>query len=186
MGAKVLLKRLQFIQKLNSLTSCLYREISGLDQTVKVHYESEIISQDDVEGAEQEIVQALQSRQREVLSQERRFKRSLVGPHRDDFSVTVEQKDLRYFGSQGEQRTAVLALKLSEWETLEVGYGKQPLFLLDDIASELDEKRKEKLFQTLKNRKTQLFVTTTDVKHLDVYQKEASLFHIEKGRITKA
>ena len=107
---------------------------------------------------------------------------TLVGPHRDDFSIFIKEKDLKAFGSQGEQRTAILALKLSELLVLEKEKGVKPIFLLDDISSELDNQRKSFLFQALREKNTQVFVTTTDVKSIYMDKKESSVFKVEKGK----
>ena len=183
LGAKILLKRLQFVVKLNTLTSYLYREISGSNEEVFVQYDSELKQNNIKDLSEGELLEVLKNRQKEVLGLERRLKRSIVGPHKDQFSVFVSGKNLRVFGSQGEQRTAILALKLSELVAMEKEKEIKPLFLLDDIASELDEKRKEYLFQALKQKKTQVFVTTTDAKSLKTGDQEKTLFKVENGKI---
>lgn len=183
LGAKVLLKRLQFVSKLNNLTPCLYREISGSDQDVKVHYESDVAVKDSEIMDEEDFYHLLEKKQQKVLVQEERVKRSLVGPHRDDFSVRVAGYSLRSCGSQGEQRTAVLSLKLSEWIAVEQEKEVKPIFLLDDIASELDETRRGYLFNSLQERKTQVFITTTDIKDLKMNLFNGALFYVENGSI---
>ncbi len=183
LGAKILLKRLQFIVKLNTLTSYLYREISGSNEAVFIQYDSEIKCNNIKDLSEEELLETLKNRQKEVLSTERRLKKSIVGPHRDQFSIFVSGKNLKVFGSQGEQRTAILALKLSELVAMEKEKKIKPLFLLDDITSELDEQRKGYLFQALKQKGTQVFVTTTDVKSLKTGDLEKAIFKVENGKI---
>ncbi len=184
LGAKILLKRLQFIAELNTLTPYLYREISGSKEEVSIHYDSEIKCSNINNLNEENILELLKDKQKEVLGLERKLKRSLVGPHRDQFSVFISEKNIKVFGSQGEQRTAILALKLSELVAMEQKKGTKPLFLLDDITSELDEKRKGYLFESLKQKGTQVFVTTTDVKSLKANdEQEKALFKVENGKI---
>ncbi|HBQ21421.1 MAG: hypothetical protein A2Z91_04310 [Deltaproteobacteria bacterium GWA2_38_16] len=182
LGAKILLKRLQFIAKLNTLTSCLYREISGANEEIILHYETEVNTSNIDNLSEFLLLDLLREKQKGLLNQERRMKRALVGPHRDDFSIFIKEKDLKAFGSQGEQRTAILALKLSELLVLEKEKGVKPIFLLDDISSELDNQRKSFLFQALREKNTQVFVTTTDVKSIYMDKKESSVFKVEKGK----
>ena len=183
LGAKVLLKRLQFIKKLNRLTSCLYREISGFPQQISVRYRSDVLDSTTDGIDEPALFDLLQKKQEQAIDQERKRKRSLVGPHRDDFSVFIMEKDLRYYGSQGEIKSAIMALKLSEREIFEEDKGMHTLFLLDDISSELDDSRRERLFGLLQERKTQIFVTTTGLEDFKRYQKEAALFKIENGQV---
>jgi len=183
LGAKILLKRLQFIIKLNTLTSYLYREISGSQEEVNVYYDSEIKHSKIEDLSEGELLERLKNRQKETLGLERRLKKSLVGPHRDQFSIFVSGKNLRIFGSQGEQRTAILALKLSELVAMEKEKKMKPIFLLDDIASELDAQRKEYLFQSLKQKETQVFVTTTDSANLKTGDYKKEIFKVENGKI---
>lgn len=183
LGAKILLKRLQFVEKLNTLTSYLYKEISKKSEEIIVKYESENNLNNMEILTESIILDRLKDRQKHVFKQERIVNRCLVGPHRDEFSVTISGKNIKFFGSQGEQRTAILAMKLSEVTALDQDKKVRPIFLLDDIASELDEKRKKALFSKLKERKTQIFVTTTDVKSLFLNEGEAHLFRVEEGNI---
>ncbi|MEJ5198721.1 MAG: DNA replication and repair protein RecF, partial [Anaerolineae bacterium] len=86
---------------------------------------------------------------------------SLVGPHRDDIVFTVDGRDLRAFGSRGQQRTAALALKLAELQMMRDETGESPLLLLDDVMSELDAARRRALLDALRGAE-QAVITTTD------------------------
>ena len=183
-GAYIVSKRLQFIEKLNTLTPCLYQEISGLDGAVEVRYEAAVSCPLNVSD-EETIRQILSEEQRRLAWQERKFKRSLVGPHRDEFSMYLNEKNFRNFGSQGEQRTAILALKLSELEALKREKGIKPIFLLDDIASELDTDRRNFLFQSLRNKNVQVFVTTTDPENVNVNKNKAKMYKVHQGSVTE-
>ncbi len=85
---------------------------------------------------------------------------SLIGPHRDDFSFVAEEHDLASYGSRGEQRKAVLALKKAELEFVEQKIGSRPLLLLDDIFSELDDKHRKAVLLTVESQQT--IVTSTE------------------------
>lgn len=100
----------------------------------------------------------------------------LVGPHRDDFSLFINGKDLKHYGSQGQIRTAVLSLKLSECEVTGEICGEYPVLLFDDITSEIDKKRREFLFEKIKEKQT--FMTCTEKENI----KNANFIHIINGR----
>jgi DNA replication and repair protein RecF len=84
-----------------------------------------------------------------------------VGPHRDDLAFSIDGADVKKYGSQGQQRTAVLALKLSELEYVKSETGEYPVLLLDDVMSELDQERRQALLDFVRNR-IQTFITTTE------------------------
>ncbi|MBU1104403.1 DNA replication and repair protein RecF, partial [Patescibacteria group bacterium] len=96
----------------------------------------------------------------ESLEREITKKRSLIGPHRDDFLFLKDGWDLGLYGSRGEQRTAVFALKLCELAFLESKVGERVTLLLDDIFSELDKFYREKVLDTIEDR--QSFITTAE------------------------
>ena len=113
-----------------------------------------------------------------LRADELRYGQTLVGPARDDFILLVEGKQLRSHGSRGEQRAAVLALKIAEAELLEKQRGESIIYLLDDVFSELDSKRRLALLAATEGRQT--FITTACKPAL----KEAAFFRVENGTIT--
>ena len=92
-----------------------------------------------------------------------------VGPHRDDFSIIVNDIDIRHFGSQGQQRTCALALKLAELEIFKESLGEYPVLLLDDVLSELDNNRQQKLLSKIKDIQT--IITGTQFSYDVPHQK---------------
>ena len=86
---------------------------------------------------------------------------TLVGPHKDDLSIAINEKDAKAFGSEGQKQTLLLALKLAEWQRLKTLQKENPLFLIDDVGISLDKSRREKLFQAT-TEMGQVFLTTTD------------------------
>ncbi|WP_337960995.1 hypothetical protein [Caloramator sp. mosi_1] len=90
----------------------------------------------------------------------------MVGPHRDDLAIFINGIDVRNFGSQGQQRTAALSLKLSELEIVKSEVGEYPVLLLDDVLSELDPKRQFYLLNSLKDIQT--IITCTSTKDIDI------------------
>lgn len=117
------------------------------------------------------------------LSKEILYKMTLVGPNRDDFSFKLNDKNLSLYGSQGQIRSAVLALKLAEVKLFTDKTGDSPILLLDDIFSELDIEKKNNLLDVLSNN-VQTVITTTDIKNINnKIRKKADVYEIENGNI---
>lgn len=107
-----------------------------------------------------------------------------IGPHRDDMLIYINNKDVKTYGSQGQQRTIVLTLKLSEVELIKKERGMYPVVLLDDVFSELDEERRQYLTKSFSEMQTFITVTdAVDIKSIDNLNK--SIFYIENGRFVK-
>ncbi len=107
-----------------------------------------------------------------------------VGPHKDDLGIYIDDKDIRVFGSQGQQRTAALSLKLSEIEIIKGEVGEYPILLLDDVMSELDINSQNFLIKSLRN--VQTFVTITEIPEpMLPLVREGNIFKISKGNIIK-
>jgi len=100
-----------------------------------------------------------------------------VGPHRDDIKIVCNDIDIRNFGSQGQQRTTALSLKLAELEIFKEEMGEYPILILDDVLSELDENRCKKLLDNIKDVQTILTGTSFD------YEYPATIFEISNGTI---
>lgn len=105
-----------------------------------------------------------------------------VGPHRDDFTLKLGERELAFFGSRGECRSAVLALKIAEILTIEKESGQKPLLLLDDVFSELDSTRQKKLGELLKNY--QSVITTTSKEHVKGL-KHIHIYEVRAGELTR-
>lgn len=106
------------------------------------------------------------------------------GPQREDFEILINDKSLNLYGSQGQHRTAVLALKIAEMQIIEDEVGDSPILLLDDITSELDESRIQAIFNSVK--KYQVFITCTDINLIlkyDCLTKNIKLYNIDNGKI---
>jgi len=112
------------------------------------------------------------------------FKRvTSTGPHKDDIKISVNGIDIRHFGSQGQQRTAALSLKLAEVQLIKDETGEDPILLLDDVLSELDLERQRFLINSLKE--IQLFITTTEISdELKKNLPEGYTFLVDKGKVS--
>lgn len=106
---------------------------------------------------------------------------TLIGPHRDDFNIDINGISLKKYGSQGQTRTGILKMKIAECEMINEITGEQPLLLLDDILSELDEKRRKYFMEKIKDR--QVIITCTDKEFIK--DKESCFFNVNKGSVRK-
>ena len=110
---------------------------------------------------------------------------TLIGPHRDDFSIYLEDKDMKYFASQGQQRMAIISLKIAELYIYKELLGEYPVLLLDDIFSEIDVKKRNKIVKFLKSD-IQAIITTTDINDIDNYLiDKAVIYNVKKAKVNK-
>jgi DNA replication and repair protein RecF len=108
---------------------------------------------------------------------------TLYGPHRDDLRIVANQRDLRTFGSRGQQRTAALALKLAELQISTRVTGAAPLLLLDDVMSELDAQRRSTLLSALTGVEQAIITTTDWADFAPEFRQQAQLFHVHAGQV---
>ena len=134
------------------------------------------ISQDDVKELYQKQFEAVQKRELEQAN-------TLVGPHRDDLIFYLNDKPVQNFGSQGQQRSTVLSLKLAEIELMNIATGEYPILLLDDVLSELDDDRQTHLIKAIEN-KVQTFITTTSLDGIrKQFINEPIVYPIHQGQV---
>src|SRR5690348_10723504 len=107
---------------------------------------------------------------------------ALIGPHRDDLEIHLEGREIRVYGSSGQQRSALLLLDLAAISLYNSSLNEQPVFIIDDVDAELDERRIRHLLEYLENR-TQTFITTSKRTHVESFFSRASVFEIEEGRV---
>lgn len=149
-GAKIIERRIAFVEQLNEIISEIHYKLSGGRENLKIFYEPDVTA-DDFEDA------LLRGQERDI-----RLKMTSVGPHRDDFSFMAGDIDIRRFGSQGQQRTAALSLKLSEIELVKKMTKDTPVLLLDDVLSELDSNRQNYLLNSIGDIQTIITCTGLD------------------------
>lgn len=184
LGSKLVKKRRESLKRLAILAKLMHRKITSNQETLELKYLSSLDNLEDKVG-EEEIKNIFKQKLENIRGEEIYRGVTTVGPHRDDFSFLINEIDVKTFGSQGQQRTSVLSLKLAELEFMKSETGEYPLLLLDDVMSELDQERREHLLKTVKN-KVQTFITTTDLKVFPQdFLKEADLFEISKGKIVR-
>ena len=171
-GGSIIEKRRLFFNGLRPALSDIHNRLSHGEEALELDYEENV-------GCEDFASELKKSRDRDI-----RMKMSFVGPHRDDFCVKANGRDLRKFGSQGQQRTAALSLKLSEIGLVVDKTGEKPVLLLDDVLSELDRGRQNSLLENI--RDIQTIVTCTGLNDLVSSQFEINkVFHISEGKALK-
>src|SRR4030095_2615574 len=106
--------------------------------------------------------------------------RSLISPHRDDLGINLGGREIRVYGSSGQQRSALLLLDLAAISVYNFYHNDYPLFLVDDVDAELDEKRIRRLLEYLEGR-TQTFITTSKRSHIEGFLSKATVHEIVKG-----
>ena len=136
-GSKIIERRKLFVDQLNEIIYDIHYKLSGGKEKLKILYEPDI----EIEDFERSL--------RNSQEKDIKLKQTTVGPHRDDFSFYVGDIDIRKFGSQGQQRTAALSLKLSEIELVKKITKDTPILLLDDVLSELDNNRQNYLLNSI-------------------------------------
>ena len=170
-GESIIKMRKKYTERIKEYIPKFFSGLSDNKETLEIEYNISFEAE-----KKEEILEML----KENLSEDKKTQRTSVGPHRDDLTFYINGIDARTFGSQGQQRSIVLALKMAEAELLKEITGEKPIILLDDVMSELDPKRQDYLLNHIKGE--QVFITCCDpdtIKRL----KEGKTFLIEKGRI---
>lgn len=178
-GTSLMLERKAFIEKLNEVSYKLHLQITEGKEEIKLKYLPNI----KVNSAEYDkIYMEFLNKLTQQLSNDVDKGYTTVGPHRDDLDIRVNGIDVKTYGSQGQQRTAALSLKLSEIEIIYDEIGEYPVLLLDDVMSELDKKRQNDLLKSLKSLQTIITITDTE-SIIDAYLEEANVIKIHNGKV---
>jgi len=176
LAGKVVSRRLTAVDKLNRLADNMQREISSRAESLSVAYEMRAL--DSSQDITENFLQLLRTRRLRDIQQGA----TSFGPHLDDLKFLVNGRELKLFGSQGQLRTAALALKLSELQFIRSVTGEYPLLMLDDVMSELDAARRELLTEFLRRERIQTFITATDRAYFPP-QSFGKFFFVESGRL---
>lgn len=169
-GSKIIERRKLFVEQLNEIILEIHRKLSGGKEDLMIRYEPDVMIED--------YDNTLNMNQEKDI----KLKQTSTGPHRDDFCFTVGNIDIRKFGSQGQQRTAALSLKLSEIELVKKITKENPVLLLDDVLSELDSNRQNYLLSTIGDIQTIITCTGLDEFVNNRFEID-KVFHIENGTI---
>ena len=171
-GNKIIARRREFVEEINKIIASIHKKLTGGREELRIIYEPS--------NGELTLEQALnRSRERDI-----RIKSTSVGPHRDDICFMIGDMDIRKYGSQGQQRTAALSLKLSEIELVKQVIHDTPILLLDDVLSELDKYRQNYLLDSIHDIQTLITCTGVEdfVNHRFYINK---VFHVQNGQVTR-
>ena len=168
-------ERKKYAETINKYLKDIYKDITGKENII-LKYDSFMDNDDRNE---------LEDKFNMVYNNELFQKVTLLGVHKDDFSIFIDDVKINNYGSQGQHRIAVLCLKLAEIKIYEEEYNKKPILLLDDIFSELDSTKKTNIIKFIKND-LQVFITSTDLNNIDKkIIKEADIYKIDNGKVVE-
>ena len=175
-GSEIIRLRKEFIDKISVFSGRIHRSITNGTEELRLAYEPNIQWFPDRSDQRMKFMDVLmESREKDL-----RLRTTTRGPHKDDLLFFIGDINVRNFGSQGQQRTCALSLKLAELDFIREETGEEGILLLDDVMSELDEQRRMYLVKTLD--KNQLFITMTDIDQsiLDAYP-DAEIIRVTDG-----
>ena len=180
-SADVMILRNKFLERMNTYSGLIHRSISGGRENLKIEYNSNITLEKNVSDQRTRCYEEM----KDACESDLKNRNLTKGPHKDDMTFNVNDINLKKFGSQGQQRTCALSLKLAELNLIKEEVGEDAVLLLDDVMSELDAGRQEYLIDTLKEN--QLFITTTEIDS-DIKEKfeNLSVFYVTDGEVKEA
>ena len=167
-GMRVIDSRKAFIERISAISAKIHSCITEENEKLVIEYKPNVLSCDFAE-------KLASSTEKDII-----YGSTTCGPHKDDLIFYVNQNDVKIFGSQGQQRTAALSAKLAEIEIIKAETGETPVLLLDDVLSELDERRQYYLLDSI--RDTQTIITCTGIEDsIKKYTEKAFIFNIKNG-----
>lgn len=179
-GSYIYILRRDFIKKIADISKNMHEKLTNGIEELLITYKNQIdISDDDtIESIKNKFLQKLKSsRDHDIDTRTTRY-----GLHKDDLNIFINGLDVRLYGSQGQQRTASISLKLSEIELIKSEVGEYPILILDDVFSELDETRQKLLVDNLSV--VQMFITTAEISHKNIFKNsDTTIFSIDQGKV---
>jgi DNA replication and repair protein RecF len=175
-GEYIIKRRLEYIRELNEKGRYIHREITSEREDIEFSYISTLKSMDNLRA---EMLKLL------IKNREKDIERHITsaGPHRDDFSISINGIDTRSFGSQGQQRTAILTIKFASLRIIKEQTGEYPVLLLDDVLSELDLKRQKYILSSIS--KVQTVITCTGIEDIEGHLSgNAKVFNVKEGAVS--
>ena len=170
-GIRIVNERKDFIKRLQDISEKIENDITSGSEKLVLSYETKI-------NSKEEFLKLLEDNFEKDLSKGY----TSFGPHKDDIKISVNDIDIRTFGSQGQQRTAALSMKLAEIELIKQETGRDAILLLDDVLSELDQNRQRYLIEAMKY--TQVFITSTEIdENLRVLLPKGTSFKVDNGTV---
>jgi len=171
-GERIIAARARFLERMDGLAAEKLRQLTGGQDSLKTAYHPNCAA-----GLLAE--RLLKNRERDIY-----MGSTQCGPHKDDILFSIDGREVKAYGSQGQQRTVALAARLAEIELIRAETGEEPVLLLDDVFSELDERRQKFLLESIEQEGLQAFLTCTGIEDsLRRYVDGGNLFYVEDGRI---
>ncbi len=190
-GVKIILKRIEYLKLIEKWLTEIHQSICEEVEKITIEYKTTIIETETVNAKKELIREACEEGLLEYYAEalkrieiiELRRGVTMVGPHRDDMLLNINDRNALTYGSQGQQRTLVLSLKLAELELIKHYKGEYPILLLDDVLSELDQRRQSYLLKKINNN-IQTLLTTTDLSGIEKEKiKKAKIHQVKNGRL---
>ena len=170
-GAKIILERIKFINKLSNYAKLAHSYLSSNNEELILEYQGTV--KENYEEIKKELLTKLEKN----VEKDIKLGYTTVGPHRDDIKILLNNIEVKAYGSQGQKRTAALSMKLAELEIIKEETGELPILILDDVFSELDKSRRTKLINFCK--KTQTIISTNDFDN----NVKAKCFIVKSGEV---
>ncbi len=178
-GADIIVERIKFIEKLAIISKDIHNKLTGKLEELRLEYtpsfQIDDLNKNDIQLRLKKILE--KNIEKDIQKGSTEF-----GPHRDDLDIIINEVSARTFGSQGQQRTAALSLKLAEVELIKSEIGEYPVLLLDDVFSELDINRRKFLISTFKDIQT-IITSTDDIDLKELNDVEKKVFFIKQGKV---
>jgi len=179
LGALITAERASFLEELSAIAANVHLSLSDRRETLLLAYQPNL-----PDASPDRLAYAMRERLAETMEKDLYRGSTSVGPHRDDIAMMLDGTDVRVYGSQGQQRTVVLSLKLSELEIVKRVRGETPVLLLDDVFSELDRRRQQMLLKTVAGCQT--FLTCTHLEELTAAGAERmQVYSVKDGAVVE-
>lgn len=178
-GTDILMERIKFTEKLSIIANRIHESITNGEEQLFLKY----ISNVDISSKNKKLIEkSFKEKLKKDLKSDVFRGNTETGPHRDDIEIYINDIDSKIFASQGQQRTAILSMKLAEIDLIQEEKGDSPVLLLDDVLSELDSNRRKYLLDTFKE--LQIIITSTDTIDLKEFEGlDKRIFYIENGKV---
>jgi len=175
-------KRKEYVDYINLYIDKYFYDISGEKGIVVKYIPNVFFDNYDYENIRKKLKHTYKKNHKKELN----YGMTIYGPHRDDFYFELNNNDLKYYGSQGQQKLAILSFKLSEIPIFKVICNTEPVLLLDDIFSELDIKKRNRLLKIINLDDVQSIITTTDLRNINKkYVEDAFVFNVKNGIVER-
>lgn len=181
-GSRIMKARNSFVSTLDNFSAARHSKLTNNEEKLQLKYSPSFDNNFDCSDIEiEKVFYEILTR---CKSKEIMKGTTLYGPHRDDLDIVLDGESTKIYGSQGQQRTCVLSMKLAEIDLMKEESGEFPVLLLDDVLSELDDKRKEYLLESVQG--VQSFITSTDRRFFQRSPESTAFIHVENGALSES